>query len=447
MEAADARANARRPAEIRARAAELLLEVAREGRSLDALFADQGGSPQERGLLRALVYGSVRWHIRLTAALEKLSSRPPDSMEPLVRALAQVGLFQLLQTDIAAHAAVAETVEAARHLQQAHARGFINAILRRAQRERSALQRELATTDAIRTSHPQWLVDALADDWPREYSAMLDANNEHPPMWLRVNAARCSVEQYLELLSAAGLTASRSPMAPEALLLSHPVDVNILPHFADGFVSVQDAAAQLAPHLLECKAGDRVLDACAAPGGKTCHILELQANVELTALDVSPQRLRRVDANLQRLGLVADVRAGDAGQVETWWNGKLFDRILLDVPCSATGVIRRHPDIKLLRRATDIAALCEQQRHLLATQWRLLAPGGRLVYASCSSLRAETSTIVSEFLHSNVEAIDATPACKLFEGRARDRGPGYAVVTGEAQMDGFYYACLDKQVG
>jgi 16S rRNA (cytosine967-C5)-methyltransferase len=438
------------PAEIRARAARIVAQVAEQGRSLDNVLPASAGSAQERGLTRSLVYGTVRWHIRLTAALAKLSARPSAEMDPELRALLLVGLFQLLHTDIAAHAAVAETVEATRALKQGKAAGFVNAILRRCQRETGAINAAIDQDIGLRTAHPQWLVKMLVQDWPDAHREILDANNAHPPMWLRVNRQLCTTDEYLRRLNEAGFAAQRSACAPQALRLEVPTDVRNLPDFSAGYVSVQDAAAQLAAALLAPRAGDRVLDACAAPGGKTCHLLELEPGIrELIALDVSPVRLRKVQENLTRLNLRATLIAGDAGEPGAWWDNRQFDRILLDVPCSATGVIRRHPDIKLLRRAADIDALAERQAALLAQVWPLLARGGRLLYASCSALRAENAVVVAAFLKAHADARDSTAAalgtclpaaCVL----APYPGPGHAIAAGEAQMDGFYYACLDK---
>jgi len=446
---------AKTPAQIRAHAASLVAQVIEQGRSLDALLAGNATrteSDQERGLTRVLVYGTIRWHGRLQALLQKLSSRPIAEMDPELRALLCVGLFQLLHTDIAAHAAVAETVEAARVMKQQQAAGFVNAILRRCQREGAALLARLDDDLATRSAHPAWLVARLRTDWPDDAAAILSANNEHPPLWLRVNERRVSRADYLQQLTAAGLDAEASVIAPQALKLATPIDVRRLPGFETGDVSVQDAAAQLAALLLGAQPGDRVLDACAAPGGKTCHVLELQPAVsELVAVDVSAQRLRRVEENLQRLGLQATLKTGDAAEPASWWDGRPFQRILLDVPCSATGVIRRHPDIKWLRRDTDIAALAQRQGELLTKLWALLVPGGRLLYASCSALKAENADVIEAFLKVTPDSRDVTRTAALAlangapssEPGSRPR-PGLAIAAGAAQMDGFYYACLEK---
>ncbi len=440
-----------RSAQIRAQAARIVAQVVTNGRSLDALLADaRGDSPQERGLLRSLCYDSVRWYIRLDALLSRLLTRPGQVLEPEVRALAIVGLCQLLYSDVPSHAAVDETVNAARVLRQPRASGLINAVLRRCQRDGAKLASAIDRDPAIRAAHPQWMTAALNADWPQRAASMLDANNQRPPFWLRVNRRRCSGTEYREKLQAAGLEVIDSRFNEHTLLLSRAVDVHELPGFDSGLVSVQDAAAQLAAHLLAPAEGHRVLDACAAPGGKTCHLLELQPRIaELIAVDVSKDRLVRVHENLQRLGLSATVVEGDASTPEHWWDGRTFDRILLDVPCSATGVIRRHPDIKLLRRPEDIPALAQRQRELLHQAWALLKPGGRLLYASCSVFRMETTAVVAEFLTAMQSARDVTPDRMKEIGLSQNdaSAPGHAIATGTAGMDGFYYACLEKLEG
>jgi 16S rRNA (cytosine967-C5)-methyltransferase len=440
------------PAEVRARAAQIVVLVAERGQSLDGLLAAASGKPQERGLLRSLCYGTLRWHIRLSAILAQVVSGPATRLEPEVRALTLVGLFQLLHTDIAPHAAVSETVNATRVLDEPRAASLVNAVLRRCQREGKALGELVDADPALRTAHPQWFADQLAADWPDDATAILDANNMHPPFWLRVNRQHTTPSDYLDRLQAAGMKASLSPHAPEALLLEEAVDVKSLPEFASGWVSVQDAAAQLAAHVVKPLAGHRVLDACAAPGGKTCHMLELEPGLaEMVAIDASGERLERLQQNLTRLRLKATVLKGDAETPESWWNGEPFDRILIDVPCSATGVIRRHPDIKLLRRAVDIPALAERQGNMLERLWPLVKPGGRLVYASCSVLRAENAAIIEPFLKRHREARDVTASLSVAwpaaGQRYAEREPGRRLMPGEAAMDGFYYACLQKSHG
>ena len=433
-------------AAVRAHAARVVAAVV-QGRSLEtALVIDPAMSAQERGLLRTLVFDSVRWCLRLDAMLALLLSRPGQTMKQEVRALAIVGLCQLLYTNIPAHAAVNETVNAARLLGHARAAGIINAVLRRCLRESASLAAKVDRDLATRTAHPAWLVEQLAKDWPEQHRQILDANNERPPFWIRVNRRKVSGRQYRRELEALGRAIEASLFDDEALLLDRAVDVTELPGFSEGLVSVQDAAAQLAARVLQAEAGDRVLDACAAPGGKTGHILELQPEIgALLAIDVSAERLMRVEDNLRRLGLEARTLQADVANTAAWWDGKPFDRILLDVPCSATGVIRRHPDIKLLRRPEDIRALAIKQAELLRACWPLLRPGGRLVYASCSALRAETTDVIGAFLGAFAEARDLTEPSFMHLGQQAGLGPGARIAAGSADMDGFYYACLQKE--
>ena len=443
------------PADIRAHAAQLVVQVL-NGRSLDAVLMNRSeSSAQERGLLRTLCYGTIRWYWRLLAILQEFSSQPVQELDDEVRALALMGLFQLLHTDIAPHAAVAETVEAARKLKLSRATGFLNAILRRCQREAATIAAQVDVKLAARTAHPLWFVEQLQQDWPQQTEDILNANNAHPPFWLRVNTRRVSRDDYAKRLAELSMDSKPSPYAPEALLLSQAVDVHALPGFDEGWVSVQDAAAQLAAHLLDSQPEERVLDACAAPGGKTCHILELQPHLkEMVAIDLSDKRLRRVSSNLKRLDLSATLIDGDAAEPERWWNGEMFDRILLDVPCSATGVIRRHPDIKLLRRASDISKLAQDQLHLLQQLWPLIKSGGRLLYASCSMLQAENAHVITAFLAQHPDAIDNTRSITKNYGltaidpRLSDTASGaagLAIQVGVGEMDGFFYACLDKR--
>jgi 16S rRNA (cytosine967-C5)-methyltransferase len=444
-------------AAVRAKAAGIVADVAERGRSLDAVLSSEStATKQERGLLRSLSYDSIRWYIRLDALLTRLLSRPNQTLEPEIRALAIVGLCQLIYTDIPAHAVVAETVAATRLLKQPRASGFINAILRRCQREQAKLLPQIDRDLAVRTAHPRWLVEKLRKDWGDRANDILEANNQRPPFWIRVNRLRVTPANYREQLQAKQIGVVASMFDDTALLLDRAMDVSELPGFEAGLVSVQDAAAQLAGHLLDPQPGERILDACAAPGGKTSHLLELMPELAaLTAVDVSPERLTRVTQNLQRLFAksdVAEVRAADAAQPASWWDGKPFNRILLDVPCSATGVIRRHPDIKLLRRSDDIAALAARQSQLLRSAWTQLQPGGRLLYASCSALQAETTAVIEEFLRTERGARDVTGerlqalpgfAQALGEG-TRAGANGLRIAAGSAGMDGFYYALLDK---
>lgn len=386
-------------------------------------------SPQrDRGLVQELVYGTVRWQLRLDAWLSALLQHRPSGA--YVNALLAVGLYQLRYTRVPAHAAVAATVSAA----PAKMRGLVNAVLRNAQRRAAELD-ALAEADPVaRTAHPRWLLDALRADWPDDWEAVIAANNEPAPMTLRARGR----DEYLAELAAAGIAAAPAPHARDGIVLEEAVAVGALPGFGEGRVSVQDAAAQLAADLVDAAPGMRVLDACAAPGGKACHLLERTRDLTLVAVERDAGRLARVHENFARLHLTAVVVHGDAAAPDAWWDGVPFDRILLDAPCSATGVIRRHPDIRLLRRHADIPALADLQRRLLVALWPLLAPGGLLVYATCSVLAAENDATIDAFLAAQPGAA-ATPFTASW-GRATRHGR--QVLPGQDGMDGFYYACL-----
>lgn len=427
---------------VRAEAARIVAAVA-GGASLDRALP-AAAPDSERALLRLLCYGTLRWYPRLEALLDGLLDRPARDAD--IRALMLVGLYQLTDTAVAAHAAVAETVEAARHLGKPRAAGLVNAVLRRCQREAAGLLAGIEAIETARFAHPAWLIERIRADWPDDWQAVLEAGNGPPPMWLRVNRRLSDAEAYLGELERSGNAAVSSAFAPDALRLLRAMPVQALPGFEAGRVSVQDAGAQLACDVVDARDGMRVLDACAAPGGKACHLLERTPGIaELVAVDRSAARLERLAQNLARLGLAATLRAADAMQTQQWWDGSAFDRILLDVPCSATGVIRRHPDIKLLRRPADIGRFAERQRALLDALWPLLAPGGRLVYASCSILETENAGVVAAFLAAQPQA-RAAGGFNRVGGAAwgRARGPGTQILPGEADMDGFYYACLSK---
>ncbi len=433
-----------------AAAASLVARVADEGMALDeALLA--AGSQQlataDRAALRALAYGTVRWHPRIERWLALLLDRPDQVREPLLRALLSVGLHQLGFSSHPPHAIVNEAVEAARLLGAPRSASLINAVLRRFVREQAAVCARALEEPEGRHAHPAWLIDMIRADWPEDAERMLAANNEPAPMWLRVNRRRSSVADYLDTLAAQGIRAMCIELCPDAVLLTNPMDVEQLPGFVTGQVSVQDAAAQFAAPLLAASSGMRILDACAAPGGKTCHILERTPDArELLALDRSRERLGLVQENLQRLGLAATLMAGDAGRAGEWWDGVCFQRILLDLPCSATGVIRRHPDIKLLRRPADIERLSREQGVLLRALWPLLELGGRMLYATCSVLRAENERVIAAFLAAESSAVPAELPRELAAvGVHAADAPGVQILPGAAGMDGFYYACLERR--
>jgi 16S rRNA (cytosine967-C5)-methyltransferase len=318
------------------------------------------------------------------------------------------------------------------------ARGLVNAVLRRYLRERADLERQCESDEVARFSHPAWLIDSIRQDWPAEFESILTANNQRPPFWLRVNRHRNSLAEYLERLRQAGIGAATDSAFPDAVLLDEPRSVSEVPGFDEGLVSVQDAAAQRAADLMQLEPGQRVLDACAAPGGKTAHMLERCQNLGgLVALDSAASRLDLIRQNLRRLGLAAELVTGDAREPGTWFDGRRFDRVLVDAPCSATGVIRRHPDIKLLRRAEDLGPLTATQSTMLDALWPLVEPGGLLVYATCSVLRAENLEVVASFADRVGDAVLAP-----FGSEAH-----FQLLPGQANTDGFYYACVTKGGG
>jgi 16S rRNA (cytosine967-C5)-methyltransferase len=434
-------------AALRAAAARVVHGVAAEGRTLDAALDVLQLEPAARPPVRAHAWGTVRRYPRHCAALQLLQGPRYGATDPRLRCLLAVGLEQLADGRTPPHAAIMETVEATRLMGLARAAGFVNALLRRAQREHTALAAELDREPATRHAFPGWLAAALAADWPDRAEAIMAASNEHPPLWLRVNRRRIDPADYRARLDAAGLGWRSAPFAPASVRLDVALDVRRIPGFEEGLVSVQDAAAQLAAPLLDLRPGQRVLDACAAPGSKACHLLELEPALALTTLDADATRARRIDDNLRRLGLAATQKTGDATCPADWWDGQRFERILLDVPCSGSGVIRRHPDIKLLRRPGDVAGFTATQRRLLDAAFGLLAPGGRLVYATCSVLRAENAGLVAAFLADTPAAVDVTESATLAINALPpdpEAGPGFALLPGVADTDGFFYACLEK---
>jgi 16S rRNA (cytosine967-C5)-methyltransferase len=420
-------------AEVRAAAARLIARVLDERIPADELLPARGIAARDQPLLAALVLGSLRWHHRLEWQAQRLLARPLARGQTTLAALLRVGLLQLQELRVPPHAAVSATVDAAALLGARKAGGLVNAVLRRFQREREQLEHAAAAVPEARFAHPRWLVEAVRADYPDDWQRILDANNRAPPLWLRVNSARTTRAAYLEKLSAGRIEATASPDVESAVLVAEPVGVDSLPGFAAGEVSVQDLSAQRAAPLLMLAPGQRVLDACAAPGGKTGHIVEAtRGDADVWAVDRDAERIGRVRENLDRLGLSAKLVTGDATAPGDWWDGRPFDRILIDAPCSATGVIRRHPDIKVLRRPADVERAIELQKRLLRALWPLLAAGGRLVYATCSILKRE-----------NDEQIDAFRADE--RGIEPARGVASLQLTPEeAGGDGFYYACLEK---
>ena len=435
-------------ARTRAVAAEVIDAVVSGGQSLDAAIEarEMRLPPRDRPLLRLLAFGVLRNYWRLQEWINALVSRPFRARDSVANALLATGLYQLTDTRVPDHAAVSETVEAIRILRRPKLAGLINACLRRFGRDDLAARPPAG--EQARWNHPRWLIDRLHADWPDDAEAILEANNERAPMWLRANASRHDAASCRDSLAKAGIAAETLDGLPDALRLATPLPVEELPGFATGAISVQDAAAQVAARWLMVHSPRRVLDACAAPGGKSGHLLELGGeDFDLTALDNDAARLERVRENHARLGVDATIIAGNASKPVEWWNGVPFDAILLDAPCSATGVIRRHPDIKLLRRASDIDDLSALQASILEALWPTLVPGGRLLYVTCSVFAAENDNVVQGFLESHR---DATEDSVLPNNNIRDlmrrKACGYQILPGTAGMDGFYYACLVKKV-
>ncbi|HVT34448.1 MAG TPA: 16S rRNA (cytosine(967)-C(5))-methyltransferase RsmB, partial [Nevskiaceae bacterium] len=410
------------------------------GASLDDALARidaRAISPQDLSLAKAIAYGVVREHRLLGDLATRLLERPIKNA-PEAQALLLCGLYQLRSMRIAEHAAVGETVEAVALIGKPSLRGLVNAVLRRYQREKEGLEAVLPRQPAAQYSYAEWMAERIAQDWGTQAPAVLAAGNAQAPLTLRVNRRKITREAYQLKLAVTGIPAHEVAHAPDAVALEAALPVEDVPGFDNGLVSVQDASAQLAAELLALQPGQRVLDACAAPGGKTAHLLE-HADVQVLALDRDAERTRRIGQNLDRLDLQAEVVTADAADPAAWWDGKPFERILLDAPCSGTGVIRRHPDIKWLRRPSDIPRMAAQQQALLDALWPALAPGGLLLYAVCSIFSAESESVLKNFLVGHADArrlVIDTPwgeACKV----GRRIAPG-------GDFDGFYYARLQK---
>ena len=427
----------------RAAVAEVIAQVLR-GKSLSALLPEYAPKVAEKdvALLKELCFGTLRWYPAIELLLKELMQKPLREKEFEIQGLLASGLYQLIYTRIADHAAINETVAAVAKLNRPWAKGLVNAVLRNYLRQREELEKKLSKNPIYTRAHPQWLLDSLFNSWDSKIAlAIIAANNQRAPMILRINQQRVSRESYLEQLKVADIPATATQFSTEGILLAAPMDVTELPDFDKGFVSVQDEAAQLAAALLMTEKGQLVLDACCAPGGKTCHILETQPDLSrVVAVELESRRIQRVEENLTRLGLEAELKIADACELDSWWDEKPFDRILLDAPCSATGVIRRHPDIKLLRKPTDIVKLAELQLQLLRNLWQTLKDGGILLYATCSVLPDENDQVIEKFLAETPDAalseIDAGWGIKTDYGQQM-----FPVVNGN---DGFYYSRLRK---
>lgn len=384
-------------------------------------------TPQQRAATQDLSYGALRHYGRLQALLQPLLARPLD--DERVHCLLLAALYQLEYGKASEYAVVDHAVKAAGRLKKPWAKGLVNAVLRNFLRRRDALK-QAASSEVATYSYPQWWIDKLRVQYPAQWQAVLEAGNRHPPLTLRVNRRRGDAATYLQQLSEAGIAAH--PLGDDAIMLEHPLPVDKLPGFTDGAVSVQDYGAQFAARLLDVQDGMRVLDACCAPGGKTGHVLET-AEVAMTAVDSDAERLARTHSNLERLGLAAQLVVGDSGRVEDWWDGQPFDRILADVPCSASGIVRRHVDIKWLRREADIDSFTRQQHQILRGLWRTLANGGKLLYVTCSIFIEENQRQIDAFLAEQADARQL-PLPGMRDGQLLPC----------ADHDGFFYALLQK---
>jgi 16S rRNA (cytosine967-C5)-methyltransferase len=432
-------------ADVGAAAARVVQAVRFGGESLKAALPPALAAipdPRDRALCEAMCFETCRWALRYERLLGAMLARPLPGSLRRVQALLMVGLAQLDAMRLADYAAISSTAEAARVLGHVRHVGLVNAVLRRYVRERDQRDADLATDPVAQHAHPAWLLRRLEADWGALAPELLRANNQVAPLWLRTNARRGPRARLEARLRDAGFDPQPSLLAPQALRLDQGVAPARLPGWDAGEFSVQDLAAQLTATALDVREGDHVLDACAAPGGKCAHLLERDpAPARLLALDIDARRLQRIGDNLARLGLSADLRVGDATTPAAWFDGRCFERILLDAPCSGTGVIRRQPDIKLHRRATDLPPLIAQQARLLDALWPLLAAGGRLVYATCSVLRDENERQIDAFL---ARTPDASPVA-LPDSFGRASGVGRQRMPGDDGGDGFFHAVLERR--
>lgn len=427
---------------VRAAAAQVIHNVLRGQGSLSSLLpaTQHQVNEQDRPLLQELCFGTCRYHPQLSAYVECLVDKPLRAKDGDIQALLLLGLYQLLHTRIPDHAALGETVEVTRFLKKPWATNLVNGVLRQFQRDKSKLDELLARNQAFQSNHPAWLEGMLRKAWPEYFDQIIEANNAHPPFTLRLNTKTISREEYLSQLQLSEIEAKATPYSPYGITLANPCDPRKLPLFSEGTISVQDEAAQLCGDLLELKPNMRVLDACSAPGGKTGHMLELEPSLQVTALDSEPRRLERVRENLARLNVTANIIAGDASEPSTWWDGEKFDRILLDAPCSAIGIIRRHPDIKVLRTPEEIIKLAELQHKIINSLWSLLKPGGILVYATCSVMPKENSQIIENFIKNKPDVV-----CDLLDvDWGITQSIGRQLLPSISGHDGFYYARLRK---
>lgn len=427
---------------VRAAAAQVITQILAAKGSLSSLLPPASAkiADNDRALLQELCFGTCRFYPQLQAYTECLLDKPLRAKDGDVQALLLLGLYQLLHTRIPDHAAIGETVEITRHIKKPWATNLVNGVLRSFQRDSSRINDFLAENRAFQSNHPAWMEAMISKCWPAQFEQLINANNQHPPFSLRLNTHKISRDNYLQLLRDINISAAPTRHSPYGITLEQACDPRKLPHFAEGWLSVQDEAAQLSGDLLQLSPNLRVLDACSAPGGKTGHLLELEPSLNVTALDADERRLGRVRENLARLGVSADVVCGDGTKPNSWWDGELYDRILLDAPCSATGIIRRHPDIKVLRTPEELDKLGELQQQLLKHLWPLLKPGGILLYATCSIMPKENTRVIEAFLARNKDA-----SCDPLDvDWGLVQSCGRQLLPQMDGHDGFYYARLRK---
>ncbi len=423
----------------RAIAAKCIFKVIKQRVSLDSALENLDPQSKDYAFIKELCFGTLRWYHRLNKISDQLLLSPLPQKHTDILCLLLIGLYQIIYLNTPSHAAVSETVAATRELKKSWASALINKTLRKYLEQHKIIQKILEPIEEAYFSHPQWLIDELRKAWPQDYKSILKENNQRAPMTLRVNTQLIARDEYLKLLPEESL-----PKLTEAIELRDAISAQKLPGFTSGQSYIQDLAGQLAAHFIKPAANQRVLDACSAPGSKTTHILQLQSDLkELVALDISDKRLTQLSENLKRLRFNTNsikLIAADASDLEAWWDGELFDSVLLDAPCSGTGVIRRHPDIKILRQKSDIQNQSELQAKLLKVLWPLIKPGGHLLYSTCSILPVENEDQISRFIDSHSDAQNISLNCDW----AHPLKYGIQIFPGDNNADGFYYALMQK---
>lgn len=422
-----------------------LIRVVVKGMSVNQILADSQSKlpPQQQSLAKQLLFGSLRHYFQLLTIANNLLNKPLKSKDNDVLLVIILGLYQLKYLSTPDHAAISESVDLTRELNKPWASGVVNAVLRNFQRSAAQLDEQLEKSIQYQFAHPGWIVKKLQQDWPQQYQQIIDNNNRQAPMTIRVNTMQIEFNDYLKRLDQLNIIGNPHTLAKHGIVLQNAVDVQLLPGFEQGLVTVQDAAPQLAAEMLDLQAGDSVLDGCAAPGGKTTLLLQQQPDIALTAVEISEKRAEKIKQTLLRLHMNCQLICADILDLESWWQGQLFDKILIDVPCSASGVIRRNPDIKIHRKVTDIAPLVELQQDILQTCWGLLKPGGQLVYATCSVFKDENEHQINQFLEKHTAKLLKMPP-RIDKQLKTPAEVGYQIFPGDEQMDGFYLCGLQK---